>query len=157
LESDRMITLTPTDWTADDCFKVAIKGLCHCLKTMINLITNNVHYASIKTMLGNMGQVIAGIGVSDGQNRGVNAAKEAFANYQFEECSLKEIKKVIVSVSSYIFSLSKSEKEKIVRVIKNEVHPDATVMLRASVDPENYREICVTLICEHICKPVPPK
>jgi len=157
LETDRMIELTPTDWTVDDCFRVVDECLCHCLKTMLGLVLNNGNRASIKTILKNMGPATMGVGSRPRKNGGVNAAKDALLYPQLQDCSLKEIKKVIVSISSYIVVLSKSKRDNIVRAVKKEIHPDAIVRSRVNFDSEFYDDINVTLICEYVGKPRAPK
>jgi cell division protein FtsZ len=79
----------------DDVLKQAVQGISSII-TEVGII--NVDFADVKTVLSNRGEAIMGIGIGQGDNRAIDAARGALENPLIENSSFKNAGAMLVNI-----------------------------------------------------------
>lgn len=149
VQNDRLLEILDTNtsvssafWLADDILRQAVSGISDLL-LLPGLI--NVDFADVKTIMKDSGNAVFGIGRARGEKRAEQAAKLALGS-PLLDISCKGAKGVLLNISGGK-DLALSEIEDAVRVITQEVNPDARVIFGAVYDQKLPKgEIKVTMI-----------
>ena len=132
-----------------DSFKIADDILLQGVQGISDLITTpgivNVDFADVKAIMENTGPSLMGIGRASGENRAVEAAKQAI-NSPLLELSIDGAKGVLFNVSGGP-DLTMMEINEAADIITESIDPDAKVIFGAITD-ENLKkgEVKVTVI-----------
>ena len=82
--NDRLLELSDNKTSVDGAFKMADEILCHAVQAIAEVITVpglvNLDFADIRAIMKDAGPAWMSMGRGSGQNRAVNAAKEALAS-----------------------------------------------------------------------------
>ena len=132
-----------------DSFKIADDILLQGVQGISDLITTpgivNVDFADVKAIMENTGPSLMGIGRASGENRAIEAAKQAI-NSPLLELSINGAKGVLFNVSGGP-DLTMMEINEAADIITESIDPDAKVIFGAITD-ENLKkgEVKVTVI-----------
>jgi cell division protein FtsZ len=105
----------------------------------------NIDFADIKATMTKMGRAIIGIGKGEGENRALEAIKNAVNSPLLENNSLKGARSIIINVCSDS-SLLLHEINIIASFIHDEAHPEAHIILGTSIEKSKTKEVMVTII-----------
>lgn len=129
-------------WLCDDILRQAVSGISDLL-LLPGLI--NVDFADVKTIMKDSGNAVFGIGRARGEKRAETAARLSL-NSPLLDISCKGAKGVLINVSGSK-DMALSEIEEAVKVITQEVNPEARVIFGAVYDQQVSKgEIKVTMI-----------
>lgn len=153
IPNDRLRGLASKNATMIEMFKKADEILLHSVKGITDLILMpglvNLDFADVKTTMSRAGMAIMGIGVSDGENRAVEAAERAISHPLLEDLSIAGAKGVLMNITSSS-SLTMDEMTEASERIYSEVGEDAEIIWGAVIDDSLADEMRVTVIATGI-------
>ena len=139
---DRQTSLTTAFGMADDVLRQAIQGISDLI-LVPGLI--NLDFADVKTIMAGMGVAMMGTGVSEGDNRAMEAAQKAISSPLLEDSSVNGARGVIINVTGGD-DLSLMEVNEASSVIQEAAHEDANIIFGAVVDPTLKGSVKITVI-----------
>lgn len=139
---DKKTLLLDSFKIADDILRQGVQGISDLI-TIPGIV--NVDFADVKAIMQNTGSSLMGIGIASGENRAIQAAKQAI-NSPLLELSIDGAKGVLFNVSGGA-DLTMTEVNEAANVITEFIDDDAKVIFGAVTD-ENLKkgEIKVTVI-----------
>ncbi len=148
IPNDRLLTLCDNRTGVDSAFKLADDVLRHGVQAIAEVITTpgviNLDFADVKAIMKDAGPAWMSIGKGTGQNRAIDAAKEALAS-PLLEVSIEGSKGVLFNVVGSS-NLTLFEVHQAADVIKAAVDPDANIIFGVANDPAMDQEVSITLI-----------
>ncbi|MGI6343608.1 MAG: cell division protein FtsZ [Bacillota bacterium] len=126
---------------ADDVLRQGVQGISDLI-AVPGLI--NLDFADVKAVMTQTGSALMGIGQATGENRAVEAAKQAISS-PLLETSIEGAKGVLLSVTGGI-NLSLHEVNKSAEMISQAVDADANFIFGAVIDEKLEDEIRITVI-----------
>ncbi len=149
IPNDKILQVIDKKTLLLDSFKIADDILRQGVQGISDLITTpgivNVDFADVKSIMENTGPSLMGIGKASGENRAVEAAKQAI-NSPLLELSIDGAKGVLFNVSGGS-DLTMIEINEAANVITESIDPDAKVIFGAITDEGLKKgEVKVTVI-----------
>ena len=148
IPNDRLLELCDPKTGVDEAFKMADDVLSHGVQAIAQVITVpgmiNLDFADVRAVMKDAGPAWMSIGKASGQNRAVDAAKEALAS-PLLDVSVAGSRGVLFNVVGSD-TLSLMEVNEAAEVIKAAVDPEANIIFGVVHDPEMDKEIKITLI-----------
>jgi cell division protein FtsZ len=148
ISNDRALELFDTKTNLKEAFLAVDQILCQAVKTIIELVTVpgivNVDFASVRNMLKNAGQAYISIGRGTGENRAMEAAKNALKS-SLVDVPLKTARKVLFRIAGG-GNLTALQVNDAATVIKKAIHPEADIFFGVLLDPNLANETRLTLI-----------
>ena len=147
IPNDRLLQIVPKAPVveafkyADDVLRQGIQGISDLIATP-SLI--NLDFADVRTVMRNRGLAHMGIGEGKGENRALDAVRQAVAS-PLLETTIEGAKAVIINVTGG-FDLTMGEIDEAVKLVKEVIDPAANTIFGATID-ENYNDrLLVTVI-----------
>jgi cell division protein FtsZ len=148
IPNDRLLALCDQKTSVDSAFKLADDVLRHGVQAIAEVITMpgmiNLDFADIKAVMKDAGPAWMSIGTGTGQNRAVDAAKEALAS-PLLDVSVQGSKAVLFNIVGGD-TLSLHEVNMAAEVIKGAVDPDANIIFGVAHDSTMENQVRITLI-----------
>ena len=139
---DRTTPMTEAFATADDVLRQAIQGISDLI-IVPGLI--NLDFADVKTIMAGMGLAMMGTGVSEGQDRAMEAARRAISSPLLEGASVTGARGVIINVTGGP-DLSLVEVSEASSIVQEAADEDANIIFGAVVDPALKGKVKITVI-----------
>ena len=163
IQNDKLLKVLPKNVKFNEAFGVANDVLRNAVLGITDMITSeglvNVDFADVKKVMSEMGRVMMGTGIAEGENRAENAAKEAVASPLLEDVDLSGAKGILVNISSG-YDIELAEVNTIMEYVTSFADPDAAIIFSSAFYPEMEGKIRVTLVATGIGQPeeiVPPR
>ncbi len=148
IPNDRLLDICDQKMGVDNAFRMADDVLRHGVQAISEVITVpgliNLDFADVKSVMKDAGPAWMSIGRGSGQNRAVDAAKEALAS-PLLDVSAGGSKGVLFNVVGGS-SLTLFEVNEAAEVIKQAVDSEANIIFGVAHDPGMDKEIKITLI-----------
>jgi len=148
IPNDRLLELCDQKTAVDNAFKLADDVLRHGVQAIAEVITVpgliNLDFADVKSVMRDAGPAWMSMGRGSGQNRAVDAAKEALAS-PLLDVSIEGAKGVLFNIVGGS-SLTLFEVHEAADVIKQAVDPEANIIFGVAHDPSMDKEIRITLV-----------
>ncbi len=148
IPNDRLLDLCDHRTAVDSAFKMADDVLRHGVQAISEVITVpgliNLDFADVKAVMKDAGPAWMSIGRGSGQNRAVDAAKEALAS-PLLDVSIDGSKGVLFNVVGGS-SLTLLEVNQAAEVVKQAVDMEANIIFGVAHDPSMDKEVRITLI-----------
>ncbi len=151
-------TFTEAFSLADDVLYQGVKGVTD-LMVRPGLI--NLDFADVRAVMDEMGKAMMGTGEADGEDRAVQAAEKAIANPLLDEISLRGAKGVLINITGG-HDLTLFELDEAANRIREEVDPDANIIVGSTLDTEMEGKMRVSVVATgidasdvHLDMPVP--
>lgn len=138
---DKKMTLVEAFRVADSVLGQGVQGISDLI-VMPGLV--NVDFADVKTIMTNAGSSLMGIGVGSGENRALNAAKQAVSS-PLLEVSIDGAKGILFNITGGP-DLTMSEVDEAARIITSAADPDANIIFGATVDDNLIDIVRITVI-----------
>jgi cell division protein FtsZ len=138
---DRDTPLTEAFKVADDVLRQGVQGISDLI-TVHGLI--NLDFADVKTVMTKAGSALMGIGRSSGENRAVEAAKQAIES-PLLEVSIDGARGVLFNVIGGS-DLTMHEINAAAETITTAADPDANIIFGATINPELEGEVIITVV-----------
>jgi cell division protein FtsZ len=148
IPNDRLLALCDQKTAVDNAFIMADDVLRHGVQAIAEVITVpgliNLDFADVKAVMKDAGPAWMSIGRGSGQNRAIDAAKEALAS-PLLDVSIDGSKGILFNVVGGS-SLTLFEVNEAAEVIKQAVDPEANIIFGVAHDVNMDKEITITLI-----------
>ncbi|HEX7633382.1 MAG TPA: cell division protein FtsZ [Candidatus Saccharimonadales bacterium] len=148
IPNDRLLQTIDRDTPLMEAFKVADDVLRQGVQGISDLITVhgliNLDFADVKTVMSKAGSALMGIGRASGENRAVEAAKQAIES-PLLEVSIDGARGILFNVIGGN-DLSMHEINAAAETITTAADPDANIIFGATVDPEMDGEVIITVV-----------
>jgi cell division protein FtsZ len=131
---------------ADQVLHSGVRGITD-LMVMPGLI--NLDFADVRTVMNEMGKAMMGTGESSGEKRAVEAAHNAINNPLLDDVSMKGAKGVLINITGGM-DMTLYEVDEAANEIRNEVDPDANIIVGSTFDPELDGIIRVSVVATGI-------
>ncbi|AOZ69795.1 cell division protein FtsZ [Rhodobacter xanthinilyticus] len=145
LASERT-TFTEAFAMADDVLYQGVKGVTD-LMVRPGLI--NLDFADVRSVMDEMGKAMMGTGEATGDDRALQAAEKAIANPLLDEISLKGAKGVLINITGG-YDLTLFELDEAANRIREEVDPDANIIVGSTLDPNMEGVMRVSVVATGI-------
>lgn len=138
---DKKTSLVEAFRIVDDVLRQGVQGIAEII-TVPSLI--NVDFADVRTIMANSGSALMGIGKASGENRAVDAAKQAIAS-PLLELSIDGAKGILFTITGGT-SLGMHEVAEAAKIITGSADEDAKVIFGANIDEDLKDEIRITVV-----------
>jgi cell division protein FtsZ len=148
IPNDRLLQTIDRDTPLMEAFKVADDVLRQGVQGISDLITVhgliNLDFADVKTVMTKAGSALMGIGRANGENRAVEAAKQAIES-PLLEISIDGARGILFNVIGGN-DLSMHEINAAAETITSAADPDANIIFGATINPELEGEVIITVV-----------
>lgn len=148
IPNDRVLQIIDKKTSVIDAFNVVDDVLRQGVQGIAELITVpgliNVDYADVKAIMVSSGSALMGIGRATGENRAVEAAKQAIAS-PLLELSIDGAKGILFTISGGS-DLGMHEVAEAAKVITGSADEDARVIFGATIDDTMNEEVRITVV-----------
>src|SRR5690554_5182012 len=138
---DKNTSIVEAFKVADDVLRQGVQGISDLI-IITGLI--NVDFADVKTIMTDAGSALMGIGTASGENRAVEAAKNAVAS-PLLETTIDGAKGVLLNITGSS-NLGLFEINEAAAIVTEAADPDANIIFGAVIDEELGDEIRITVI-----------
>ncbi len=138
---DKKTSLVEAFRIVDDVLRQGVQGIAEII-TVPSLI--NVDFADVRAIMANSGSALMGIGKASGENRAIDAAKQAIAS-PLLELSIDGAKGILFTITGGS-NLGMHEVAEAAKVITTSADEDAKVIFGANIDEEMKDEIRITVV-----------
>ncbi len=138
---DKKCSLNEAFRTADDVLRQGIKGISDLI-TVPGLI--NLDFADVKTIMTEQGEALMGIGIGEGDNRAVDAAKMAI-NSPLLETSIDGAKGILLNITGNS-DLSLFEINEAAEIISEAADPEANIIFGSVIDESMGDRVQITVV-----------
>jgi len=138
---DKKTSLVEAFSVVDDVLRQGVQGISELI-TVPGII--NVDFADVKAIMENAGSALMGIGLASGENRAMEAAKQAIAS-PLLELSIDGAKGILFTVTGGA-DLGMHEVAEAAKVITGSADEDAKVIFGANIDEEMKDTIRITVV-----------
>lgn len=131
---------------ADEVLYSGVRGITD-LMVMPGLV--NLDFADVRTVMSEMGKAMMGTGEAAGDNRALEAAEAAISNPLLDEVSMKGAKGVLINITGGM-DLTLYEVDEAANRIRNEVDPDAHILVGSALDDSLTGRMRVSVVATGI-------
>jgi len=136
-----------TSW--NKAYLMADDVLCQGVQGISELITKtgfqNTDFADVETVMKEKGDALMGIGCGTGENRAIDAVKNAIDNPLLEDTSIEGASGVLINIAGPD-DITLVEIQNIIKTIKEKCDPEVHLIHGLRIDPELDNKIQVTVI-----------
>jgi len=144
--------------TFAEAFLVADQVLYSGIACLVDVIVEegliNLDLADVRTILSGMGTAMMGVGEAAGEQRAIVAAEEAIVNPLLDNVTLKGAKSLLLSIAGGR-DLTLWEVDEAANRVRQEVDPDANIIVGATLDEELGDKIRVSIVASGMPGPPP--
>lgn len=149
IPNERLLTVANKDTPILDSFKMADDVLLQAVKGISDLITIpgliNLDFADVKTVMRETGMALMGTGRAHGENRALEAARQAISSPLLENVSIAGATGILLNITGSsnmtLFEVNEASK-----LIQEEAHPEAHIIFGAVIDDKMKDDLRVTVI-----------
>ncbi len=149
IPNQRLLGIVDKKTSLMEAFRLADTVLSSAVKGISNLITVpglvNLDFADVQTIMSEMGQALMGTGISNGENRAVDAAQKSIHSPLLEDTSIEGAMGVLINITGGE-NMTLHEINEAAMVIQKNAHENANVIFGAVIDPQMDDDLQVTVI-----------
>jgi len=138
---DKKTSLLEAFKIADDVLRQGVQGIAEII-TVPGII--NADFADVKTIMSNAGSALMGIGVASGENKAVEAAKQAI-NSNLLDMSIDGARGIVFTVTGGP-ELSMTEVNEAAKIITAAADEEAKIIFGAVIDEKLKDQIKITVV-----------
>lgn len=138
---DKKTSLLEAFAIVDEVLKNGVKGISEMI-TVPGLI--NVDFADVKSVMSDAGSALMGIGEANGENRAIEAAKQAIDS-PLLELSIEGARGILFTVAGGL-DLGMNEVNEAAKVITNAADPNAKIIFGSVIDETLKDKVKVTVV-----------
>ncbi len=138
---DKKTSLLEAFKIADDVLRQGVQGIAEII-TVPGII--NADFADVKAVMSNAGSALMGIGMATGENKAVEAAKEAI-NSNLLDMSIDGARGIVFTITGGP-DLSMTEVSEAAKVITSAADEDAKIIFGAVIDEKMKDQIKITVV-----------
>ncbi len=153
IPNQNLFRLANENTTVTDAFSLADDVLYQGVKGVTDLMVRpgiiNLDFADVCSVMNEMGKAMMGTGEASGEDRAIQAAEKAIANPLLDEISLKGAKGVLINITGSQ-DMTLFELDEAANRIRDEVDPEANIIVGSTLDPEMDGIIRVSVVATGI-------
>ncbi len=138
---DKKTSLLEAFKIADDVLRQGVQGIAEII-TVPGII--NADFADVKAVMSNAGSALMGIGMASGENKAVEAAKDAI-NSNLLDMSIDGARGIVFTITGGP-ELSMTEVSEAAKVITSAADDDAKIIFGAVIDEKMKDQIKITVV-----------
>ncbi|HKK53986.1 MAG TPA: cell division protein FtsZ [Patescibacteria group bacterium] len=138
---DKKASLLDAFVIADDVLRQGVQGIAEII-TVPGIV--NADFADVKAVMSNAGSALMGIGESSGENKAVEAAKDAI-NSKLLDMSIEGARGIVFTITGGP-SLGMNEVNEAAKVITSAADEEAKIIFGAVIDEKLKDEIKITVV-----------
>ena len=138
---DKKMPLLEAFKTADDVLRQGVQGIAEII-TVPGII--NADFADVKAVMSNAGSALMGIGTATGENKAIEAAKDAI-NSNLLDMSIDGARGIVFTITGGP-DLSMTEVSEAAKVITSAADEDAKIIFGAVIDEKMKDQIKITVV-----------
>jgi len=142
-----------TSW--NNAYLMADEVLCQGVQGISELITEtgykNTDFADVQTVMKGKGDALMGIGFGSGENRALEAVKNAIDNPLLEDTNIEGATGVLINIAGPD-NITLNEIKNIIKSIEEKCDPDVNLIHGLRIDPELGDDIQITVIATGFAK-----
>lgn len=127
---------------ADDVLRQGVQGISELITEPGEI---NIDFADVRTVMKGRGDAIMGIGLGEGANRAIDAARQAINNPLLENEKIDGAKSVLVNLTAGD-NLTLNEFEDVNEMIRSYCDPDALIISGQAYNPDLGDKVKVTVV-----------
>lgn len=127
---------------ADDVLRQGVQGISELITEPGEI---NIDFADVRTVMKGKGDALMGIGIGEGENRAIDAARQAVSNPLLENTSIKGAKSVLVNLCGGD-DLTLQEYQDVVELITASCDPEALIIAGQAYNSDLGDKIKVTVV-----------
>lgn len=127
---------------ADDVLRQGVQGISELITEPGEI---NIDFADVRTVMKGKGDAIMGIGIGEGQNRAVDAARQAINNPLLENARIDGAKNILVNLTAGD-GLTLSEYQDVVEMITENCDNDALIIAGQAYNADLGDKVKVTVV-----------
>ena len=127
---------------ADDVLRQGVQGISELITEPGEI---NIDFADVRTVMKGKGDDIMGIGLGEGANRAVDAARQAISNPLLENAKIDGAKSVLVNLTASD-GLTLQEYQDVVEMITENCDQDALIIAGQAYNPDLGDKVKVTVV-----------
>ena len=131
---------------ADDVLYSGVRGVTD-LMVMPGLI--NLDFTDIRSVMSEMGKAMMGTGEAEGERRALDAAEAAISNPLLDDASMQGAKGLLINITGGS-DLTLFELDEAANRIREEVDPDANIIVGSTLDPDMNGVMRVSVVATGI-------
>ncbi len=139
--NDRSLTVTQAFHRADDVLRQAVRGISDVLTVPGEI---NLDFNDVKKVMGGGGQALMALGHGSGDSRALDAVEEAIHSPLLED-GLHGATRVLYNITS-AGDLGMLELSQVADFVRDQVHPNAEIIMGTVIDESMDGDIQMTLI-----------
>lgn len=139
--SDKKTTMLEAFSMADDVLKQGIQGISDLIAIPATI---NLDFADVQTIMSNQGMAHMGIGQAEGENRALNAVKQAIQS-PLLETSINGARGVILNITGGV-NMGIHEINEAAKLIEEAADPEVNIIFGANIDESIGDSIKITVI-----------
>ncbi|GMI45944.1 hypothetical protein TrCOL_g653 [Triparma columacea] len=148
VSNDKLLQIVPENTPVTDAFLVADdilrQGVVGISEIIIKPGLINVDFADVRTIMGDAGTALMGVGTGVGKTRAQDAAVAAISS-PLLDFPIKRAKGIVFNVVGG-FDLTLAEINAAAEVVYENADPDANIIFGALVDPKMENEVSITVL-----------
>ena len=148
IPNDKLLQVVPKGTTMVDAFRIADDVLRQSIQGIADLIVQpsliNLDFADVTTIMKNKGMAHMGIGKAKGDNRMINAVRQAVSS-PLLETTIEGATGVLINVIGG-FDMSLDEVSEAASLVQDVVDPSANIIFGAGISDQMDKEVAVTVI-----------
>jgi cell division protein FtsZ len=141
--------------TFAEAFVLADQVLYSGVACIVDLIVKegliNLDFADVRTVMMGMGSAMMGTGEAEGDERAIRAAEEAISNPLLDDVTLAGAKGLLLSISGGT-NLTLYEVDEAATRVRQEVDPDANIIVGATFDPTLGDRVRVSIVASGMAR-----
>jgi len=149
IPNQHLFKIVDNKTTLDNAYKKADEVLCKGVLGISELITKtgfqNTDFADVETIMKGKGDALMGIGIGSGDNRALDAVKNAIDNPLLEDSNINGATDVLINIVGP-GEMTLVEVQNIIKMIKEKCDPDVNIIQGIRNDPDFEDSIQVTVI-----------
>ena len=153
IKNQNLFLLVNERTTVQEAFEMADEVLCSGVRGLSDLVVIpgliNLDFADIKSVMSEHGKAMMGTGIAEGEDKAVNAAKQAITNVLMDDLLINGAKAMLINVTGGE-DMTLCEVDAAVQCMKDEVDTDANIIFGSMIDSNMAGKIRVTLFATGI-------
>lgn len=156
IPNEKLLAASGKETPLLDTFKMADNVLLQAVKGISDLITIpglvNLDFADVRTVMKETGMALMGTGAATGENRAMEAARQAISSPLLESVSIAGARGILLNITGSS-SMTLFEVNEASKLVQEEAHEEANIIFGAVIDDKMKDEIRVTVIATGFERP----
>ena len=149
IPNQKLLEVVDRNVTFGDAFRIADKVLLDAVQGITDLIQHvgeiNVDFADVKAIMSDAGPALMGTGWGEGENRAIDAAREAVASPLLEDVGVDGSTGILIHITGGP-DLTLVEASEAADYVQESAHEDVNVIFGYVIEPEMTDKVKVTVI-----------